>query len=164
MIQFDLRRTTVCICFGIVGIFISIIIAIMVDMEWGIIPNNINLKNHWILLSLLLAYTLGHLFGRWIYNTNTIAWKFQSLGLLLFFIAINLGFRFIPADSTMIPLLPGPLVLFKAIGFPFISSLGISYFVQKKSPRKKDVNTVFFLLSSIFIWIIAFLFLYKILK
>ncbi|MBW2428125.1 MAG: hypothetical protein JRF56_04145 [Deltaproteobacteria bacterium] len=89
-------------------------------------------------------------------------WKLQLIALVLYLSIIMAGFVLIPREPPMfgMGMIPGPLALFSRIGLPMIAALGISVAVFRKSEIGKGINTAFFFVGSIFIWVLAFVLLY----
>ncbi len=54
-------------------------------------------------------------------------------------------------------MIPGPLALFGRIGLPLFAALAISVVVFKKSDKAKGINTAFFFIGSIMVWLSAFI-------
>ena len=85
-------------------------------------------------------------------------WKLHLIAFVLYLIIILGGFVFIPKEPPMfgMGMIPGPLALFSGFGLPMIAALGVSFTVFRKSEIRKGINTVFFLVGSIIVWVLAF--------
>lgn len=85
--------------------------------------------------------------------------KLLLTGLVCYSIIIAACFMLIPKESMMfgMGMIPGPFGLFSTIGCPIIASVGIGIAVFRKSIANKGVNTTFFLMGSIIIWLLFIL-------
>ena len=86
-------------------------------------------------------------------------WKLQLIAFTLYLLLIIAGFVLIPKEAPLfgMGMIPGPSALFSAIGLPMIAAVGISVIVFRKSELRKGLNTAFFFIGSIIVWVIAFI-------
>jgi len=90
---------------------------------------------------------------------NRMEWKLQLIALVLYLSIIIAGFVLIPREPPLfgMGMIPGPLALFGRIGLPMVAALGISVAVFRKSEMRKGINTAFFFVGSIIVWLSALL-------
>jgi hypothetical protein len=90
---------------------------------------------------------------------NRMGWKLQLIALVLYLSIIIAGFVIIPREPPMfgMGMIPGSLALFSRFGLPMIAALGISVAVFRKSEIRKGINTAFFFVVSIIVWLSAFI-------
>ena len=88
-----------------------------------------------------------------------MGWKLQLIALVLYLFIIIIGFVLIPREPPMfgMGMIPGPLALFSGFGLPIIAALAIGVALFRKLEIRKGINTAFFLLGSIIVWLSAFI-------
>ena len=88
-------------------------------------------------------------------------WKLQLIAFGSYLVVIIGGFALIPKEPPMfgMGMIPGPLALFSGFGLPMIATLGISVAVFRKSEFRKTINTAFFFVGSVIVWVLAFVLL-----
>ena len=89
-------------------------------------------------------------------------WKLQLIAFALYLVIIIGGFVLIPKEPPLfgMGMIPGPLALSSGFGLPTVAALAIGVALFRKLEIRKGINTAFFFVGTIILWVLAFVLLH----